>query len=96
MTLRNQQRSRIDLYLVEVDIFFQDEKRVLSLAQDYGTIREERYIWGWDSFNRPRRDKLYLSVVIPRDKVPAFKMRVTKLDNVTRSRIKYRKVSNIV
>jgi hypothetical protein len=87
---------RIDLYEVEVHIFFQDEKRVLTLVHDYGEIKEERYVWGKDQYNRPRREKLYLSVVIPRDRVADFKMRVTKLDQATRSRISYRKVSTLV
>jgi len=87
---------RIDLYEVEVDIYFKESATVLNRVQKYGVIKEERYIWGRDGKNRPSRRKLILSIVISREKVPVFKMRITKLDQSLKSTIKYRKISTLV
>ena len=87
---------RIDLYEVEVDIYFKESATVLNRVQKYGVIKEERYIWGRDGKNRPTRKKLILSIVISRENVPVFKMRITKLDQALKSTINYRKISTLV
>ena len=87
---------RIDLYEVDVDIYFKESATVLNRIQKHGSIKEERYIWGRDGKNRPTRKKLIISLVIPRDKVPVFKMRMTKLNQSLKSAITYRKISTLV
>jgi len=87
---------RIDLYEVEVDIYFKESATVLNRVQKHGSIKEERYIWGRDGKNRPTRKKLILSIVIPRENVPVFKMRLTKLNQSLKSTITYRKVSTLI
>ena len=87
---------QIDLYEVVVDLFFKESATVLNCVQKYGVILEERYVWGRDGKNRPSRRKLILSIVIPRAKVPVFKMRLTKLDQSLNSTIKYRKILTLV
>lgn len=89
-------RTRIDLYEVEFEFYNNNERKILTKIQEYGDIKEERYIWGRDSKNRPRRDTCLLYLVIPRSKVPDFKMRITKMDQVSAYKIKYRKVSTLV
>ena len=87
---------RIDLYEVEMEIYFKETATILNRVQKHGSIKEERYIWGRDGKNRPTRKKLIISIVIPRNKVPVFKMRMTKLDQSLKSTITYRKVSTLV
>lgn len=92
----HQTQFRIDLYEVEVDMYFQDEKKIINRVQKHGEIKEERYIWGRDGFNRPRREKLIISLVLQREKTREFKIAITQLDNSLASKIKYRLVSNLV
>jgi hypothetical protein len=87
---------RVDLYEAEVDIFFQDEKKVINRVQKHGEVKEERYIWGRDGFNRPRREKLILSLVLPSKKSREFKIAITQLDNSLSSKVEYRLISNLV
>ena len=89
-------RPHIDLYEVEVELYFKESATVLNRVQRHGEIKEERYLWGRDGKNRPSRKKLFLSIVIPRENVPVFKMRLTKLDQSLNSTIKYRKISTLV
>ena len=99
MSLQQRNRAiqhRIDLYEVEMDIFFKETATVLNRIQKYGEIKEERYVWGKDGYNRPRRRKLLLSIVIPRNNVKDFKMRITKLDQALSSTIQYRKIATLV
>jgi hypothetical protein len=88
--------SHVDLYEVEVDLYFKESATVLNRVQKHGVIKEERYVWGRDGKNRPSRKKLFLSIVIPRENVSVFKMRLTKLDQSLNSTIKYRKISTLV
>lgn len=100
MTLQQQNQqpqTRIDLYEVELQIYHNNDAKVITKMQEYGEIKEERYTWGQDSKNRPRRERLVLSLVLPRDQVPHFKRRITYMNSKPNSpQIKYRKVSNLI
>ena len=99
MTLHQQgqePRVRVDLYEVEFEFYNNNERKILTKIQEYGDIKEERYIWGRDGKNRPRRDTCLIYLVISRSKVPDFKMRLTKMDQVSSYTIKYRKVSTLI
>jgi len=100
VTLQQQDRpqppTRIDLYEVEMEIFFHEDKKLLTRLQKYGELKEEKYIWGRDDKNRPRREKMVLTLVLPRSEVADFKMRITKLDQALRSKLQYRKVSTLI
>ena len=101
MTLQQQDRpqppTRIDLYEVEVQIHHNNDAKVITKMQEYGEIKEERYTWGRDTKNRPRRERLVLSLVLPRDQVPHFKRRITYMNSKPNApQIEYRKVSNLI
>jgi len=101
VTLQQQDRpqppTRIDLYELELQLYNNNDAKVITILQEYGEIKEERYTWGRDGFNRPRRERLVISLVLPRNQVPHFKRRITYLNIKENSpQIEYRKVSTLL
>ena len=88
--------NKIDMYEVELMLYRNNDRKVLTVLQEYGEIREERYIWGRDSRNRPRRESLRVVLILPRSRVSVFKMRLSKLSQNDDEKLSYRLVSNLV
>ena len=90
-------RINVELYEVEVDIRGNHQvKALISKLQRKAFIREERYLWGLDEWNRRRREKVIFLVLVPRTQERAFKIMLTQTANNSPLTIKFRRLTSFL
>jgi len=85
----------VELYEVEVEIRGNHQLKVLiTRLKNNGFLKEERYLWGLDKWNRCRREKAIFLVLIKKDREKAFKTMLTQTENNSPLSIKVKKLTN--
>ena len=88
-------RSAVELYEIEAEI--RGNHQINSLRnklQRYGFIKEERYFWGVDEWNRPRQERAFFLVLVKKPRERAFKIMVTQTVNNSPLKVVLRKLTN--
>jgi len=86
--------AAVEIYEVEVEIRGNHQlKSLITKLDQYGFVKEERYWWGVDSWNRRRREKALFNILIRRERERAFKIMLTQQQNNTPLKITTKKLS---
>jgi len=89
--------ASVELYEVEVDIRGNHQiKALISKLQDQAFIKEERYIWGLDEWNRRRREKAIFLVLVPRSRERAFKIMLKQTANNSPLVISFKRLTSFL
>ena len=82
---------------MEVDIVDNHEvDALLTKLWKYGFVKEARYIWGVDQWNRPKCVKASFLVYVKRDSRQPFRAMVAQENNHTGSRMSATMISDLL
>ena len=83
--------------IFEVEVEIRGHKQIEALItkiQEYAFLKSETYHWGFDKWNRQRREKAVLMVLVKRDDERAFKIMLTQNNNHSPLNIIVKKLTN--
>ena len=87
--------ASVEIFEVEVEIRGNNQlKALITKIQNNGFLKEERYSWGLDEWNRPRREKATFTVLVKKEQEKAFKITMTQTENNSPLVINIKKLTN--
>ena len=87
--------ASVEIFEVDVEIRGNNQlKALITKLQDTGFLKEERYLWGLDEWNRPRREKAIFIVLVKKNQEKAFKIMVTQTENNSPLKINLKQLTN--
>lgn len=89
--------ASIEVFEIEMDIKNNHEaQELVTKIQKRGFLKEERYTWGTDEWNRPKRIKGKFMVLVKKENQRAFKIMVSQTENQTASKISLQQLTNFI
>lgn len=87
--------STVDVFEIDVEIRGNHQlKSLLTKIQKKAFLKEERYLWGVDQWNRPRREKAVFTVLVKKNQENNFKTMIAQVNNHSPLIISLKKLTN--